>query len=132
MGEIVKRKAKSFKCPLCIMTFEKKYQLGRHLSVVHYKSQLLEYVNTERLECLLCGVKNFSELYILLRHVGVVHGKNKEFLDENANRQTNHFEESSKMKSLEKGRDEVLEKTWREDINLSSSSIEDLIMSDDE
>jgi len=130
--DILIKKAKSFKCPLCIMTFEKKYQLGRHLSVVHYKSQLLEYVNTERLECLLCGVKNFSELYILLRHVGVVHGKNKEFLDENANRQTNHFEESSKMKSLEKGRDEVLEKTLKEDLNLSTSSIEDLIMSDDE
>jgi len=129
--EIVKRKAKSFKCPLCIMTFEKKYQLGRHLSVVHYKSQLLEYVNTERLECLLCGVKNFSELYILLRHVGVVHGKNKEFLDENANSQTNHVEESRKIKPLEKGSDEVLEKTLQEDLNFSSSSIEDLILSDD-
>ena len=48
------------------------------------------------------------------------------------NSQTNHFEESSKSKPLEKGSNEVLEKTLQEDLNLSSSSIEDLIMSDDE
>ena len=124
-GEIVKKKAKSLKCPLCIMTFEKKYQLGNHLSVVHYKSQLLEFVNLERLECLLCGGKSqtFFDFNNVLRHVGNAHGKNKEFLDENANCQTNHFEESSKLKHLEKGSDEVLEKTLLEDLNLSSSSM---------
>ena len=86
----------------------------------------------EKLECLLCGDKSqtFSELNSLLRHVGSVHGKNKEFLDENANRQTNHFEEHSTP--LKQGSDEVLEKTLREDLNLSTSSIADLIMSDEE
>merc|ERR1719300_23758 len=62
-GEIVKKKplkAKNIKCPLCNMTFKKEKYLRRHLSRVHYKSRLLEYVNSERLECLLCGVKNFS------------------------------------------------------------------------
>ena len=110
------------------MTFEKKFQLSNHLSIVHYKKQLLEYVNLERLECLL----SFSDLNNVLRHVGNAHGKNKEFLDENANRQTNrnHFDESSKP--LEKENDEIREKTLQEDLNLSSSSIEDLIMSDDE
>jgi len=130
--EIVKKKEKNIKCPLCIVTFEKEEYLRTHLSHVHFKSQLLEYVNSERLECLLCGVKNFSDNFSLLRHVGSVHGKNKEFLDENANRQINHSEESSKLKPMEKGSDEVLEKTLQEDLNLSSSSIEDLIMSDDE
>ena len=48
------------------------------------------------------------------------------------NSQTNHFEESSKSKPLEKGSNEVLEKTLQEDLNLSSCSIKDLIMSDDE
>jgi len=132
--EIVKKKEKNIKCPLCIMTFSKQGNRSSHLSTVHYKSQLLEYTNTEKLECLLCGDKSqtFSELNSLLRHVGSVHGKNKEFLDENANRQINHSEESSKLKPMEKGSDEVLEKTLQEDLNLSSSSIEDLIMSDDE
>ena len=130
--EIVKKKEKNIKCPLCIVTFEKEEYLRTHLSHVHFKSQLLEYVNSERLECLLCGVMNFSDNFSLLRHVGSVHGKNKEFLDENANRQINHSEESSKLKPMEKGSDEVLEKTLQEDLNLSSSSIEDLIMSDDE
>merc|ERR1719342_1922156 len=58
-GEILKKKEKKIKCPLCIITFKKEANLRNHLSVVHYKSQLLEYVDTERLECLLCGVKNF-------------------------------------------------------------------------
>ena len=134
-GEIVNKKPlkeKNIKCPLCIKTFEKEKYLRRHLSSFHYKSQLLEYVNSERLECLLCGVKNFSNLHVVLQHVGSVHDKNKEFLDENANRQTNrnHFDESSKP--LEKENDEIREKTLQEDLNLSSSSIEDLIMSDDE
>ena len=110
------------------------FQLSNHLAVVHYKKQLLEYVNLERLECLLCGGESqtFSDLNNVLRHVGNAHGKNKEFLDENANRQTNHFEESSKSKPLENGSNEVLEKTLQEDLNLSSCSIKDLIMSDDE
>ena len=116
------------------MTFSKQGNLSSHLSTVHYKSQLLEYTNSEKLECLLCADKSqtFSEINSLLRHVGSVHGKNKEFLDENANRQTNLFEESRKLKPLKKGSDEVLEKTLQEDLNLSTSSIEDLIMSDDE
>ena len=81
---------KKFQYPLCIKTFGRKNHLNDHLSLVHYKLKLLEYVNLERLECLLCGSNSqtFSKLNILIRHVGAGHGKIKEILDENANRPT--------------------------------------------
>ena len=71
---------------------------------------------------------NFENLIFPISYSVPVHGKNKEFLDENAN----HIEESSKLKPLANESDEFREKTLQEDLNLSSSSIEDFIMSDDE
>ena len=107
-----------------------------NISLVHYKSKLLEYVNSERLECLLCGSNSqtFSCLSQLIRHVGAGHGKIKEILDENANQLSHQLEESSNSKPVENsqnGRDEAIEKTLQEDLNLSTSSIDDLLNSDD-
>ena len=126
---------KKFQCPLCIKTFGRKNHLNDHLSYVHYKLKLLEYVNLERLECLLCGSNSqtYSKLSILIRHVGAGHGKIKEILDENANRPSPQLEESSNSKPVENsqnGRDEAIEKTLQEDLYLSDLDIDDLLNSD--
>merc|ERR1719419_997173 len=121
---------KNFKCPLCINeTYGRKVHLHKHLSLVHYKSKLIEYVNSERLECLLCG-KTFTYLSHVIHHVGAIHGKIKEFLDENSNHPSHQLKESSNSKPVENsqnGRDGAIEKTLQEDLNLSASSIEDLL-----
>ena len=133
---LVHYKEKKFQCHLCMKSFGRKKHLSEHISLVHYKSKLLQYVNSERLECLLCGgnSQTFSKLSILIRHVGAGHGKIKEILDENANRPTHKLEESCNSKPVEisqSGRDEAIEKTLQEDLNLSTSSIDDLLNSDD-
>jgi len=130
-------KKKNIKCPLCFMSFEHVKHLNSHLSVTHYKTKLLKYINLEGLKCRLCDANGptFSTLKGLLNHVGTVHGKNKEFFDENDNHPSNDLEESIELKSAESVRDGEIEKTLQEDLYLSrssKSSIDDLLESDSE
>ena len=70
-----------FNCNFCEKErkFSSKQKLYCHLSRCHFKEDIQPYIDEDKIQCLLCGLK-MTRLNTLMSHIGVSHGKIEEFL----------------------------------------------------
>jgi len=84
LGEKTENKSRgTLKCKLCNSSarFECRAYLYQHYAGVHYREQLMKYVDEEKMKCLLCE-KTFDCVRNVDRHVGAAHSKVDEYLPE--------------------------------------------------
>ena len=70
------------KCGLCDKrpNRPRRSDLYCHYSTAHFSESLKQFINVEKKSCNICG-KKIRDMFQLLNHVGVVHGKVEQFLD---------------------------------------------------
>ena len=70
-----------FTCQLCQAEFTSKLKFHSHCTHVHFKDQMLPFIDKDTFTCKICGRK-MSKLRVVLGHVGTAHNKVDQFLSE--------------------------------------------------
>ena len=92
-----------FTCQLCQAEFTSKLKFHSHCTHVHFKDQILPFIDKDTFTCKICG-KKMSKLRGVLGHVGTAHNKVDQFLSElksDATANTGHGHQQSPVRGGE-------------------------------